>query len=288
MHHSCLKGTPSSSTMMTTVTTNTSLQRMHSVGAITNNTLSTDIHLAGQSQPSAATLGHANNGSQTKMTLIGSGGGGQDPLVSCGPASNGNPSVRMGNASNGHNANPLNQTVRQQNQQAPLPPLIQWNATGSSSGGVNNGSASGPLVDPADDSRSFSWQPRARSSSGGHLSGCRSKVNFNDTGNFGDTITVVARDQRHAEAEEDDDDYEEEEEEEIAIEGEDHNNGSGRDCLVASATTDSLKKHSKQKVTTMCSTNKGKGGGGGWVAQPSVTFQTDCGGGNARYGKTWI
>lgn len=59
MHHSCLKGTPSSSTMMTTVTTNTSLQRMQSVGTINaHSTLCTDTHLTGQAPLTTAS---ANN-----------------------------------------------------------------------------------------------------------------------------------------------------------------------------------------------------------------------------------
>lgn len=53
MHHSCLQGTPSSATMMTTVTTNASLQRMHSIGAINNS--ATDTHLAPLANGKAAT-----------------------------------------------------------------------------------------------------------------------------------------------------------------------------------------------------------------------------------------
>lgn len=58
--HSCLQGTPSSATMMTSVTTNaSSLQRMHSIGAINNS--ATDSAATATSTPHPANSNNNNN-----------------------------------------------------------------------------------------------------------------------------------------------------------------------------------------------------------------------------------
>lgn len=58
MHHSCLQATPSSATMMTSVTTNASLQRMHSIGTINNP--ATDSYLGPIPTAATATANNVN------------------------------------------------------------------------------------------------------------------------------------------------------------------------------------------------------------------------------------
>ena len=112
MHHSCLKGTPSSSTVMTTVTTNTSLQRMHSVGTINNNAqLVVDNKLANAASQPAAAVAAANGQS-----------GMPEPLTS-----EAVPILQR-------NGNHLSSATSSTHQKLPPPPVIRWTTTAAGSG----------------------------------------------------------------------------------------------------------------------------------------------------------
>lgn len=79
--HSCLQGTPSSATMMTSVTTNaSSLQRMHSIGAI-NNSATDSAATATSTTPSANSNNNNNNSNFHLTNCHPTSGAGSDLLI---------------------------------------------------------------------------------------------------------------------------------------------------------------------------------------------------------------